>query len=146
MPNGILYFYILYFCISCSLLFLYFSHDPSIDPSLTSPGWRLPYELCISIFLYFCISCNLLFLYFSRIHQSTHHRIPRMAVALWSSRTPGAAQLDRDRQMMNNKKKVKPLPTRPPLDELENDHEKPDDEQQEEGGSWPCQPDHLDHH
>lgn len=29
-----------------------------------------------------------------------------MAVALWSSRTPGAAQLDRDRQMMNNKKKV----------------------------------------
>jgi len=30
----------------------------------------------------------------------------RMAVALWSSRTPGAAQLDRDRQMMNNKKKV----------------------------------------
>ena len=35
-----------------------------------------------------------------------------MAVALWSSRTPGAAQLDRDRQMMNNKKKVEhPLPT-----------------------------------
>jgi len=30
----------------------------------------------------------------------------RMAVALWSSRTPGAAQLDRDRQLMNNKKKV----------------------------------------
>ena len=35
-----------------------------------------------------------------------HWMVCRMAVALWSSRTPGAAQLDRDRQMMNNKKKV----------------------------------------
>jgi len=30
----------------------------------------------------------------------------RMAVCLWSARTPGAAQLDRDRQVVNNKKKV----------------------------------------
>ena len=30
----------------------------------------------------------------------------RMAVALWSSKTPGAAQLERDIAVMNNKKKV----------------------------------------
>ena len=30
-----------------------------------------------------------------------------MACALWSARTPGAAMLERDRVMMNNKKKVR---------------------------------------
>ena len=50
-------------------------------------------------------------------------RMPRMAVALWSSRTPGAAQLDRDRQMMNNKKKVEPTN---PLNHLPNSHHIPD--------------------
>jgi hypothetical protein len=29
-----------------------------------------------------------------------------MAVALWSAKTPGAAQLERDIAVMNNKKKV----------------------------------------
>ena len=29
-----------------------------------------------------------------------------MAITLWSSRTPGAADLERDKVLMNNKKKV----------------------------------------
>ena len=31
---------------------------------------------------------------------------PRMAITLWSTKTPGAAQLERDIAVMNNKKKV----------------------------------------
>ena len=31
----------------------------------------------------------------------------RMAVTLWSARTPGTAQLERDITVMNNKKKVR---------------------------------------
>jgi hypothetical protein len=30
-----------------------------------------------------------------------------MALALWSAETPGSAQLERDRVMTNNKKKVR---------------------------------------
>ena len=30
----------------------------------------------------------------------------RMAITLWSTKTPGAAQQDRDLAVMNNKKKV----------------------------------------
>ena len=31
---------------------------------------------------------------------------PRMAITLWSTKTPGTAQLERDIAVMNNKKKV----------------------------------------
>lgn len=33
--------------------------------------------------------------------------VSRMAVVLWGSRTPGTAQIERDRAVTNNKKKVR---------------------------------------
>ena len=38
--------------------------------------------------------------------QTVHISHFRMAKTLWSSKTPGAAQLERDIAVMNNKKKV----------------------------------------
>ena len=48
------------------------------------------------------LSCD----YAVLISKCTKYFLFRMAVALWSAKTPGTAQLERDIAVMNNKKKV----------------------------------------